>query len=131
VPLLLPQLPVSQERPADHGSASAWPVVTQPVKDPAVEDVAATIAALPAADAVTAENREAIEAARAAYGALSDEQKAKVDASKLEAAEGALKAIDDQAAADAVKAMIDELPAAGNVTTADKAKIEAAGGSVA
>jgi hypothetical protein len=51
------------------------------------EAVTNLIAALPAADAVTLENEADIAAARAAYDALTDAQKALVDASALVAAE--------------------------------------------
>ncbi len=53
--------------------------------------------ALPVADAVTLNDKEAIEAARAAYDALTDEQKALVtpeDLAKLTAAEAALAALE-------------------------------------
>ncbi len=75
-----------------------------------VEAVEALIAALPAADDVTLADADAIAAARAAYDALSDEQKAQVDAvylDKLEACESALASA--QAVA-VVEALIDALP---------------------
>ena len=94
----------------------------------AVEDL---FDALPAADAVTLNDKETIEAARAAYNALTDEQKALISAeelAKLTDAEAALaaaeKAAADQEAADAVVALFDALPA--DITLEDKAAIEAA-----
>ena len=86
--------------------------------------VAAMINALPTE--VTVNNKEAIEAARAAYDALKDEQKALVDAdtlAKLTAAEEALAAA-EQAAADAVADTINSLPT--EVTVNNKEAIEAA-----
>ena len=80
------------------------------------------INALPAADEVTTANKDAIEAARKAYDALTDEEKEKIapeTLKKLTDAESAL------AVAEANKA-ISELPAADKVTTADKNAIEAA-----
>ncbi len=109
--------------------ASAWPYITQaakPAVEPAVEEAAGKIDALPDASAVTAADEEAIVAARAAYDALTEEQKAAVDDTKLKAAEAALKTIKDNAAADNVKGLINDLPAADKVTTADKDKIDAA-----
>ncbi len=78
-------------------------------------EAALAIVSLPAAADVTAENKAAIEAARAAYNALTDAQKTAVGAdalAKLEAAESAL-----------VAAMINALPAAADVTTADETAI--------
>ena len=98
--------------------------------------VAAMINALPTE--VTVNDKEAIEAARAAYAALTDAQKDLVDAetlAKLEAAEEALAAADqaaaDQAAADAVAAMINNLPNPENVTVDDKDAIETTGYALA
>ena len=91
--------------------------------------VAAMINALPAE--VTVADKDAIEAARAAYEALTDDQKALVDAdtlAKLTAAEEAFAAAEqaaaDQAAADEVVAMLDALPT--EVTVDDADAIEAA-----
>ena len=78
-------------------------------------EAALKIALLPNADKVTADNKTAIEAARAAYNDLSDEQKAQVGNTfkeKLEAVEVAL--------------AIALLPDADEVTTDDKEAIEAA-----
>ena len=87
------------------------------------------INALPASTAVTANDKADIEAARAAYDALTDNQKAKIDTDtlkKLTDAEAAIQDAEDKAAADAVKEMIDALPGADDVTVSDKAAIEAA-----
>ena len=98
----------------------------------AAEAVAAMINALPAAEDVTVDDKDAIEAARAAYDALTDGQKTLIDTetlAKLTAAEEALAAADaaaNQAAADAVAEMINALPAAADVTVDDKDAIEAA-----
>ncbi|MBQ7149252.1 MAG: hypothetical protein IJR96_10960 [Pseudobutyrivibrio sp.] len=81
-------------------------------------EVALAIAELPTADSVTTANKDAIEAARAAYDALNDAQKTAVgtDAlAKLEACEVLL-----------VNKMIEALPAATDVTTANEDAIEAA-----
>ena len=91
------------------------------------------INALPAKDDVTLDDKADIEAARAAYDALTDDQKAKVDAEtlkKLTDAETALAAAEkdaaDTAAANTVSETINALPDADKVTTADKDAIEAA-----
>ena len=81
-------------------------------------ETALALEALPAADEVTVNDKEAIEAARAAYNKLTDEQKAQVGSdklAKLEAAENAL-----------VKELIEEITEADKVTTGDKEAIEAA-----
>ena len=78
-----------------------------------------TINALPAANAVTTADKDAIEAARAAYNALTADQKAKVSAETLQK-------LTDAAAANDVSDTINALPAANAVTTADKDAIEAA-----
>ncbi|MBQ7149276.1 MAG: InlB B-repeat-containing protein [Pseudobutyrivibrio sp.] len=77
--------------------------------------VSDTIDELPLANEVTTANKDAIEAARAAYDTLSDAQKEKISAdilSKLEVCELAL--------------AIAELPEATTVTSSDKTDIEAA-----
>ena len=98
----------------------------------AADEVADTINALPTE--VTVDDKDTIEAARAAYEALTDAQKDLVEAdvlAKLEAAEEALAAAEqaaaDQDAADAVAQMMNALPNPENVTVADKNAIEAAG----
>ena len=101
-------------------------LTNQRAADPVIEK----INALPAADDVKTTDKDAIEAARAAYDALTDSQKAKISATiyiKLTNAETALdKAIADQAAADGVADKINALPAATDVKTTDKDTIEAA-----
>ncbi len=99
----------------------------------AADAVAAMIEALPAATKVTLNDKDAIEAASAAYDELTDAQKAFVPAAdkiKLAVDKGALdaaqKAADDEAAADAVEKMIEDLPAPADVTIDDKAAVEEA-----
>ena len=95
----------------------------------AANPVITIINALPAADDVTTANKEAIEAARAAYNALTDDQKKKVDATvlaKLTDAETALQDAIDTEAAQGATDTINALPDADKVTTADKDAIEAA-----
>ena len=95
----------------------------------AANPVITIINALPAADDVTTANKEAIEAARAAYNALTDDQKKKVDTDtlkKLTDAETALQDAVDTEAAQAATDTINALPDADKVTTADKDAIEAA-----
>ena len=84
----------------------------------AVVETKEAISSLPAADKVTAASKEAVEAAREAYEALSDEEKEQIpkDAlNRLETVEVAL-AVD----------MIDDLPSGGKVTKDNKEAIEAA-----
>ena len=95
----------------------------------AANAVITKINALPAADDVTTANKEAIEAARAAYNALTDDQKKKVDATvlaKLTDAETALQDAIDTETAQGATDTINALPDADKVTTADKDAIEAA-----
>ena len=95
----------------------------------AADPVIAQINALPATDAITSANKDAIEAARGAYNALNNAQKAKVPTDKVQKltdAEAALKEAIDTETANGVSALIDLLPEANNVTTADKTDIEAA-----
>ena len=95
----------------------------------AANAVITKINALPAADDVTTANKVAIEAARAAYNALTDDQKKKVDATvlaKLTDAETALQDAVDTETAGAATNTINALPVADEVTTADKDAIEAA-----
>ena len=116
----------------DDKTATCTITVTDPDQE-AADAVLALFDALPAVENITLDNKEAIEAARAAYEALTDEQKALVtpeDLAKLTAAEEALaaaeKAAADQVAADVVVALFDALPAVANITLDDKAAIEAA-----
>ena len=80
----------------DDKTATCTITVTDP--DQVAADAVVTLFdALPVADAVTLNDKEAIEAARAAYEALTDEQKALVtpeDLAKLTAAEQALAALE-------------------------------------
>ena len=76
---------------------------------------------------MTLDSREAIEAARNAYDALTEEHQSYVtNYSVLTAAEAELKALEEQAAADAVTEQINSLPAADALTLEDKAAVEAA-----
>ena len=92
----------------------------------AAETVAAIIEDLPEAEDVTLDDARDILAARAAYEALTDDQKALIDEDTLKKLTDAEDALLDNAAADTVKAVIDALPAADEVTVDDKAGIEAA-----
>ncbi len=80
----------------DDFSATCTITVTDPDQE-AADAVLALFDALPVADAVTLNDKEAIEVARAAYDALTDDQKALVtpeDLAKLTAAEQALAALE-------------------------------------
>ena len=95
------------------------------------EEAQAVIDLIEEIGTVTLDSREAIEAARNAYDALTEEQQSYVtNYSVLTAAEAELKALEeqaaDQAAADAVTEQINSLPAADTLTLADKAAVEAA-----
>lgn len=95
------------------------------------EEAQAVIDLIEEIGTVTLDSREAIEAARNAYDALTEEQQSYVtNYSVLTAAEAELKALEeqaaDQAAADAVIEQINSLPAADALTLADKAAVEAA-----
>uniref|UniRef100_UPI00258B204B dockerin type I domain-containing protein n=1 Tax=Ruminococcus sp. TaxID=41978 RepID=UPI00258B204B len=99
----------------------------------AANDVTSAINDLPAAEDITTADKTDIEAARKAYDELTDDQKEKVSADTLEKltdAETALAAAEkdaaDQAAANDVISAINDLPAAEDITTADKTDIEAA-----
>ena len=94
----------------------------------AAKDATDKINALP--ENITVEDKETVEAARAAFDALTDDQKALVDVDalteKLTAAEAALKVVLDNAAADDVIAQVGALPAATRVTINDKDAINGA-----
>ena len=95
----------------------------------AADAVTEMIAALPSSSNVTIDDKDNIEAAKAAYDALTSDQKklvALTDRVKLAAVVGALAGIEDEIAADEVEALIEALPAADDVTIDDKADIEAA-----
>ena len=80
----------------DDKTATCTITVTDPDQE-AADAVVALFDALPVADAVTLDDKTAIEAARAAYEALTDDQKALVtpeDLAKLTAAEQALAALE-------------------------------------
>ena len=100
----------------------------------AANAVIAKINALPATDVITSANKDAIEAARAAYDALTDDQKAKISdtvKNKLKAAETALVAAEfneykeAQKTAAANKAQDGDSDATNALITAAKAKIDA------
>ena len=91
--------------------------------------VISMIEALPAAQNVTTADAQDIAAARAAYDALTPLQQTFIDdntLAKLTAAETALAAAQDNAAADEVTQMIANLPDAANVTANDAQDIAAA-----
>ncbi|MGI6710035.1 MAG: InlB B-repeat-containing protein [Bacilli bacterium] len=91
----------------------------------AADTVVDLIEALPAT--ITLDNQAAITAARAAYDALTDAQKELVAQAKVDvlvAAEADLQVLLDQAAADAVVALIDALPA--TIALTDEAAVTAA-----
>ena len=80
----------------DDKTATCTITVTDPDQE-AADAVLALFDALPAVENITLDNKEAIEAARAAYNALTDEQKALIngeDLAKLTAAEEALAALE-------------------------------------
>jgi|GEM_PF-3444954 len=87
-----------------------------------VLEASKTIEDLPSADQITLDDKEEIIAAREAYEALSDEEKAKVNpglVEKLEAAESALEVLE-------ASKTIEDLPSADQITLADKEEIIAA-----
>ncbi|MBR1481720.1 MAG: hypothetical protein IJ598_01990, partial [Ruminococcus sp.] len=92
----------------------------------AAEAVKDMIDALPAAEDVTADDAADIIAARAAYEALTDDQKALVDDETVQKLTDDEAALEDVMEVEAVKAMIDALPEADDVTYRDKDAIEAA-----
>ncbi|MBR6548411.1 MAG: dockerin type I repeat-containing protein [Clostridia bacterium] len=94
----------------------------------AAKAVSDMIAALPAADELTIEDKAAVEAARAAYTALTDDQKKMVKGLlTLRAAESAIAEIERlMAAAQPVIDMIAALPATKDITKDDASAIEAA-----
>ena len=99
----------------------------------AAAKVEETINALPAADKITLENKEAIEAARAAFDALTETQQGLVSKDardKLAAAEAAIAKLEaaeaDKAAAAKVEETINALPAAADITLENKEAVAAA-----
>lgn len=112
-----------------HGTSTLEPTLPDPdevSESAAVTAVKSAIDALPQADAVKLSDAAAIAAARTAYEDLSEDAKSQItNLPRLTAAETALKAL-LQAPVDAVIAQIAALPAADEVTLADKTAIEAA-----
>ena len=99
----------------------------------AANAVTEAINALPAADKITLENKEAVEAARAAFDALTETQQALVSKDALEkltAAEDALAKLEaaeaDKAAAAKVEETINALPATDALTLENKEAVVAA-----
>ena len=99
----------------------------------AVAKVEETINALPAADKITLENKEAVAAARAAFDALTETQQGLVSKDardKLAAAEAAIAKLEaaeaDKAAAAKVEETINALPAAADITLENKEAVAAA-----
>ena len=91
----------------------------------AAQAVTDMINALPAAEDVTLDDARDILNARAAYEALTDDQKALIDDETVQKLEDAENALTDQANAEIVKEMINLLPEADDVTMDDKPFIEA------
>ncbi len=75
---------------------------------------------------ITIDNKEAVEAARKAYDALTNEQKAKVDPETLAKLEAAEKEINDIETSNQVIETINNLPLINEITSADKDAIKAA-----
>ena len=92
----------------------------------AANTVSNTISALPAAADVTLDNAQAVADAKAAYDALTDDQKALVPADTVNKLNAAVAKIADLTAANTVSNTISALPDFSNVTTANKDAIEAA-----
>ena len=98
--------------------------------------VAEKIGKLPSVDALTLNDKDAVQAAADAYDALSDAAKAKVPAAAVEALEAAKNRIaeleeqagDDEAqeAADSVTEKISDLPSVDALTIGDQGKVQAA-----
>ncbi len=94
-----------------------------------INEVEEMIDNLPAPDDVRLPDKDAVEAARAAYNALADDQKALVGeeyVEKLEALEEKIAELEDKAAAEAVIGQIVALPEVDELTLEDKAQVEAA-----
>ena len=92
----------------------------------AANTVSGTISALPAAADITLDNAQAVADAKAAYDALTDDQKALVPADTVNKLNAAVAKIADLTAANTVSGTISALPDFSNVTTANKDAIEAA-----
>ena len=101
----------------------------------AAATVTALINALPAADKITLDDKDSVTAARTAYDSLNTDQQGLVDSTvlaKLTAAEGAIKTLEDAAAAEkadeaAAKAVTDKINALpATVTLSDETAVVAA-----
>ena len=103
---------------------AAFDKIVEDVK--AAAAVAGQIAVLPSANRVRVSDKPAVEDARAAYDALTDDQKALLNSSLVEKLEADEKAIEDIEAADAVEALISALPRLSDLTIEDKEAVEAA-----
>ena len=92
--------------------------------------VSTLIEDLPAKEAITKDDSTKVEAAKAAYDALTDDQKKKVSDANKQKLNDAIAAIEkdktDTAAANTVIAKINALPATAAITSANKDAIEAA-----
>lgn len=98
-----------------------------------LENVADLIRSLPPVDQLTLDDKNTLDTAKQAYDSLTEEQKAALGgdlADTLTKALARMSALeqerDDQAAAGEVTAAIEALPAVGQLTLDDKAKVEAA-----
>jgi alpha-tubulin suppressor-like RCC1 family protein len=116
--------------PTTNTPVDLMEAVTNALKEPYVF-VIDSIDAFPEIDSMTLTNQNEVEAARAAYDALSLEEKALVtNLASLEAAEAKIaelaQAALDQASADAVIALINSLPDLNGLTLADATAITAA-----
>ena len=107
----------------DKETSKSYKVIVTKASDPAVDEVIEKINAID--DLVTLDSEKGIIAAREAYNALEEEQKAMIDTAvlkKLTDAERALKELK----ATPVKEAIAALPKASELTLNDKAAVEAA-----
>ena len=103
-----------------NGESSYWDLRDAPVVEDFADEVIQMIEEIP--ETVTVADADVIKAARAAYNALSDEEKAKVkNLDKLRKAE---KALEDALAVQAVEDAINSLP--DSITEADEAAVKAA-----
>lgn len=92
----------------------------------AVDRVEAMINALPAVDAVTQADKDAVDAAKAAYDALGEDDKAAVAAAAVEKLNALIEALTVIPAEELVINAINALPAAKDITIDDKAAVDAA-----
>ena len=98
--------------------------LTEAIDQDAADAVDDKIDSLP--DVVTLDDKADVEAARAAFDALTDDQKALIDNDSIAKLEAAEKVIADREAAKAVTDQINALPAASEITLADKPLVDAA-----